>query len=139
MKKKLILGTCLVAVWLSIAAFSADFNLQESVKRGKEVYINNCITCHMENGEGIPAVFPPLVNSDYLNTDKERAIHQTLFGASGTMVVNGITYNGVMLPSELNDQQAADVLNYIFQSWGNNGPVVKPEEVKKVRMLKEAK
>jgi len=135
----------LIAVLVIVSIFYAftfagnKIDLQASIKRGKEVYINSCITCHMENGEGVKAVFPPLAKSDYLLKDKERAIKQTLYGASGPMIVNGVTYNGMMLPTQLSDQETADVMNYVYNSWGNQGPTVTPEEVKKVREATETK
>ena len=83
----------------------------------------------MANGKGVPAVYPPLAQADYLLADKERAIRQALYGMEGEMVVNGQTYNSVMPPQDLTDQEAADVLNYIYNSWGNSGEPVTPEEV----------
>ncbi|NJO02618.1 MAG: c-type cytochrome, partial [Bacteroidia bacterium] len=59
--------------------------LKESIKRGKGVYETYCISCHMEQGEGIEGVFPPLAQADYLMADKTRSIHQTIFGVEGEM------------------------------------------------------
>ena len=41
-------------------------NLKESMERGKEIYADFCVTCHLDSGEGVPYTFPPLANSDYL-------------------------------------------------------------------------
>jgi mono/diheme cytochrome c family protein len=41
-------------------AFVQQFDLKASIERGKEVYAGNCQSCHMENGEGLPDVFPPV-------------------------------------------------------------------------------
>ena len=109
------------------------FDLKASVERGKEVYISNCFSCHMEKGEGIEGVNPPLAKSDYLMADKKRSIKQILEGATGEMKVNGKTYSTPMNPIELTDEQVSDVLNYVRNSFGNKGPAVKPEEVKALR------
>jgi len=109
------------------------FNLKESVERGKDVYIANCLTCHLDQGEGIESVYPPLAKSDYLMADKKRSVQQVLYGAQGEMKVNGETYNAEMSAFDLNDQQASDVLNYIRNSFGNKGSAVTPEEVKGLR------
>ena len=45
------------------------------------------------------------------------------------MVVNGVTYNGTMAPQNLNEQEVVDVMNYILNSWGNDGGEVTLEEV----------
>jgi mono/diheme cytochrome c family protein len=109
------------------------FDLKASIERGKEVYNIQCITCHMEKGEGIEGAFPPLAKSDYLMADKNRSIKQIIAGASGEMKVNGTTYNGDMPAIELTDEQVSDVLNYVRNSWGNKGAAVTIAEVKAQR------
>ena len=63
---------------------------------GKVVYNQNCAACHQVDGRGIPAAFPPLANSDYLNADKTRAIRVVKGGLAGEVVVNKEKYNSVM-------------------------------------------
>lgn len=109
------------------------FDLKASIERGKEVYNAQCITCHMEKGEGIEGVFPPVAKSDYMMADKNRSIIQILEGASGEMTVNGKTYSGEMPAIDLTDEQVSDVLNYVRNSWGNKGAAVTPAEVKALR------
>jgi len=106
------------------------FNLKESVERGKDIYITYCLTCHLDQGEGIEDVYPPLAKADYLMADKKRSIQQVLYGANGEMKVNGKVYNTEMVGIDLANQQASDVLNYIRNSFGNKGSAVTPEEVK---------
>lgn len=96
---------------------------------GEEVYNTTCKACHQASGEGIVGAFPPLANSDYLLEDKNRAIKQVLEGSSGEIVVNGETYNGTMTPQNLEDQQVVDVINYVLNSWGNEGGEVTLEDV----------
>lgn len=110
------------------------FDLKASIQRGTEVYNAQCMSCHMENGAGLEGVNPPVAKSDYLMADKKRSINQLLNGVSGEIIVNGVSYNGEMLPYDyLTDQEASDVLNYIRNSWGNKGEPVTPEEVKALR------
>jgi mono/diheme cytochrome c family protein len=109
------------------------FNLKESIERGKDIYIANCLTCHLDQGEGIEDVYPPLAKSDYLMADKKRSVHQVLYGATGEMKVNGKTYSGEMSGFDLTDQQTSDVVNYIRNSFGNKGAAVTIEEVKESR------
>jgi nitrite reductase (NO-forming) len=107
----------------------------ERLEAGKQVYVSVCQACHMANGKGIAGVFPPLSNSDYLLADIKRAIHITANGMKGEIVVNGVTYNQEMpkpLP-ELTNQQVADVLTFVLNSWDNKGGEVTPEEVSVAR------
>ena len=107
--------------------------LEESIKKGQEVYNSYCTSCHMSEGEGIPGAFPPLAQADYLMEDKERSIRAVMYGLEGEIVVNGTTYNSVMTPMGLSNEEVTHVMNYIRNSWGNEGEVVTFEEVKAVR------
>jgi len=107
--------------------------LAERMEAGKAVYAQNCAACHQPGGEGLKGAFPPLAKSDYLMKDKKRAIGVVLKGLHGEITVNGETYNSVMPALGLSDEDAANVLTYIRNSWGNKGDVVTPEEVKKER------
>ena len=110
-----------------------DPQLKDSYERGKIVYNDLCITCHMTDGKGAPKVFPPLAQSDYLKENQEASIKGIKKGMSGKIVVNGITYNSVMAPLGLSDKEVADVMNYINNSWGNNyGKIITAEDVIKV-------
>lgn len=97
--------------------------------KGKEVYAK-CIACHMENGEGQEGMFPPLANSDYLLADKTGAIKDVLNGLEGEIIVNGATYGTIpMTANVLTDEETVDVMNYILNSWGNQGGTVTLEDV----------
>lgn len=109
------------------------FDLEASMARGKEIYIAQCMSCHMEQGEGIEGVYPPLAKSDYLMADKDRSIDNIIRGLSGEIKVNGKTYDMEMSAFDLSDEEVSDVLNYVRNSWGNKGAAVTPEEVRAVR------
>jgi mono/diheme cytochrome c family protein len=119
----------------SLFAFQViqKFDLKASMERGEGIYASYCLSCHMENGEGIDGVFPPVAKSDYLMADKKRSIHEVIYGVSGEMKVNGKIYNGDMPGFDLTDEEVSDVLNYIRNSWGNKGAAVLPSEIKPVR------
>ena len=107
--------------------------LPESIKRGESVYQANCASCHMPEGEGIESVFPPVAKTDYVKNAK-RAIGIILDGQEGEIIVNGKTYNTPMaaLP-QLTDQEVADVLNFVRNSWDNKNPMIKAAQVKAER------
>lgn len=94
--------------------------LQEKISSGKQIYTNTCFACHQANGEGISNAFPPLAKSDYLNADVKRSIDIVLNGKSGEIMVNGAKYNSVMTKQTLTNSEVADVLTYVYNSWGNN-------------------
>lgn len=111
----------------------SDDPILQQINNGKLVYNKNCVACHQINGTGIPGAFPPLAKSDYLNANVNRAIKQVIVGSSGPITVNGKKYTVPMPKPELNDQQIADVLTYIYASWGNNKTVLKSEMVMAMR------
>lgn len=107
--------------------------LKASIARGKLVYNDLCITCHMADGKGVPRAFPPLADSDFLREKQTESIKGVKNGISGELVVNGITYNSVMTPLGLDDDEVADVMNYINNSWGNKiDGFVTPDKVSKL-------
>ena len=130
-------GLILVASILIISCKSSDKKanpeLKSSIAQGEKVYQNFCINCHMANGEGIEGVYPPLANSDYLENNLEASIIGIKNGMKGKIIVNGKTYNNVMTPMGLNNQEVADVTNYILNNWGNNSDtLITSKEVSKI-------
>jgi nitrite reductase (NO-forming) len=105
----------------------------QRMEAGKTFFQQTCAACHQANGEGLENIFPPLAKSDYLMADKKRAIHVVLKGLQGDVIVNGKKYNNVMPMLNLSDEDAANVLTYIRNSWGNKDGEVTPAEVKKER------
>lgn len=93
--------------------------LEQSIADGQEIYQDFCIQCHLDTGEGVSGVFPPLAMSDYLVKNIEKSIKGIKFGMSGPIFVNGEEYNGVMQDQGLDDVEIADVMNYILNNWGN--------------------
>lgn len=108
--------------------------LEKSIDRGKGIYNDFCMQCHLPNGKGVPGNFPPLDGSDWLTDKRQESIHAVKYGQSGKIVVNGKTYNNVMQPMGLSDQEVADVMNYVMNSWSNKqDKMVTVEEVKEVK------
>ena len=101
--------------------------LEQSIADGEEIYTDFCLQCHMSNGKGVPGSFPPLANSDYLN-NIDQSIHAIKFGLKGPITVNGKSYNSNMINQGLDDEEIADVMNYILRSWGNESSTIVTEE-----------
>ncbi len=107
--------------------------LVKSINRGKEIYTDFCIQCHLANGKGTET-FPPLADSDWLVNKRKESIHAVKYGQSGPIKVNGKNYNAMMSPLGLTDEEVADVMNYVMNSWGNKqSKMVTVLEVKAVK------
>lgn len=108
--------------------------LEQSIADGEEIYNDFCIQCHLNTGEGVSGVFPPLAKSDFLVNNIEISIRGLKYGMSGPIVVNGEEYDGVMEDQGLGDDEIADVLNYILNSWGNQyNEIITLEQVASVK------
>jgi mono/diheme cytochrome c family protein len=91
---------------------------------GLAVYTTNCSTCHQSDGKG--AIGPPLAGNPVVTGDASKVIHIVNGGLTGTISVNGKTYNGTMPTwrGVLSTGDIAAVITYIRSSWGNKtGPV----------------
>ncbi|AUC81161.1 copper-containing nitrite reductase [Lacinutrix sp. Bg11-31] len=112
---------------------TAKKSLEEQMELGKQVYMQTCFACHQAEGQGIPNAFPPLAKSDYLNADVNRAIGIVLKGKTGEITVNGKKYNSVMTRQSISSDEIADVMTYIYNSWGNNKTNVTKSQVEQVK------
>ena len=111
------------------------------LETGRAIYfdeINGCARCHGVDGRGEEG-FPPLDRSPWVLGDPHRAAAVVIHGLYGELrLPDGRRFNSVMPPlgANLDDQQVADVLTYVRQSWGNYGPAVDVEDVRRARGLK---
>jgi glucose/arabinose dehydrogenase len=101
---------------------------------GAKVFTVYCATCHQQDGKGASGRFPPLAATDWVTGDKSRLIDLVLNGLQGSITVNGETYiNAMPQHSFLSDEEVANVLSYIRQSFGNNASPVTFDEVAAIR------
>ena len=105
-----------------------------SAARGKIVYTNTCLPCHMADGGGVPNMNPPLIKTKYVLGDKTKLINIVLNGFDEEIEIDGQHYTNTMPPQvQLSDQQIADVLTYVRSNFGNKAGAVTLADVKKVR------
>jgi mono/diheme cytochrome c family protein len=89
------------------------------VDAGKVVYENNCTSCHQSNGKGINSTVPALAGNDSVQATEPYNVIMALLegfkpqGDWGAMASFAET---------LNDDQIADVANYVRTAWGNSAP-----------------
>jgi len=128
-----------ISIVLLIAVTAFAFSTQQpdlkaSVQRGKKAYETYCLSCHLPDGKGMPGMNPPLVKTKQVLGNKTQLINIILIGLDEEMVINGETYFNPM-PSQphLKDQEIADVLTYVRNSFGNKATMVTVAEVKSAR------
>ncbi len=128
-------GANLQAVTTAAAAHvSGTLTKEDQIAAGKQLFAGTCSVCHQANGEGLPNVFPPLAKSSLLAADPKRAMTIVTHGLTGKVTVNGHEYDSVMPPmSQLTDDEVANILTYVLNSWGNPGGQFSKDEVAKAR------
>lgn len=126
--KKIIASFALLAVAFFCQSFFQTNPLAVSIQNGQSLYATYCISCHMEDGNGIEGVFPSLVKTGNLSNNN-RVVKVILQGVRGPIVVKGIPYNAEMAGVSLTDKEVSDVVNYIRNSWGNKAPQLKVSDV----------
>lgn len=102
---------------------------QHPFAQGERLYETHCASCHMSDGKGLAALYPPLAGSDYLKKNADRLPCIIRHGISDTISVNGTIYE---MPMEgikgLNETEITNICNYIYQAWGNDlGTISLPE------------
>jgi len=112
----------------------ANSSVDDMMVQGKSVYNKFCLVCHQTDGSGVAGLYPPIINTDWVQGDKERLIELVLNGQEGPIEVNGETYNNVMPAQDfLKNDEVAAVLTYIRQNFENNASAVTAREVEQVR------
>ncbi|MEL0073674.1 MAG: cytochrome c [Flavobacteriaceae bacterium] len=116
---KLFISVYFISLGLFTSVFFLEKTKEESIESGAELYQDFCVQCHLGNGAGVAGVFPPLKDSDYLFNNIEKSIAGIKYGLRGPITVNEENYDGVMLSQGLEDEEIADLMNYILNSWLN--------------------
>ena len=114
-------------------AADASAPTADQMAMGKAIFETpgKCITCHMANGQGVANVFPNLVGSKFLLEQKVLAVTQVLNG-SAKVGNKTIKYPAPMPPQVASKDSAVAVINYVLNSFGNQGGVVTMDDVKDV-------
>jgi mono/diheme cytochrome c family protein len=135
--KKIVITSILcflVVIYLFAQAKNQSTSRLASIKRGQKVFETTCIVCHQKNGAGVPRLNPPLIKTSYVLGDKSQLIQIVLKGLNQPIEIAGEQYTNAM-PSfaQLSDQEIADVLTYVRNSFGNKASTVTPALVKAER------
>ncbi|GAO43472.1 c-type cytochrome [Flavihumibacter petaseus] len=119
---KIIAGA---AVLLALAFTARQPLPKGSLERGKKVYATNCLACHQADGSGVPNLNPTLAKTPQVTGDRQKLINIILKGLDEEIEINGESFSNPM-PSQahLSDQEIADVLTYVRNSFGNKGTAV---------------
>ena len=130
----ILLSTVVLLAQTKPTGSSQTGSLKLALERGKTVYTTYCLSCHQADGSGVPKLNPPLIKTKWVLGDKKKLINVILNGMNEPIVVDDEEYENVM-PAQpfLKDEQIADVLTYVRNSFGNKASLITAAEVKAQR------
>lgn len=98
-------------------------------------YAQFCVDCHRQDGAGVKGVFPSLVqNPSIASADPATLLHIALTGwATARTAAHPRVYT---MPAftRLTDQEVADIVNFVRESWGDKAKAVTASAVKAARV-----
>jgi mono/diheme cytochrome c family protein len=112
---------------------------EKRLQQGNDVFGAVCFACHGPDGSGAPLegapagtmMAPPLAASPRVQGHRDYVIKVLLRGLQGPL--DGKTYRDVMVPMGGTDEWVAGIASYVRTSFGNNGGLVTPADVARVR------
>jgi mono/diheme cytochrome c family protein len=103
----------------------------DAMRAGAAIYKDSCAACHRDTGKGEAHLFPRLADSALVQSDDPTTLVRVVL--QGTRAVSTASMpTAPAMPAfdwRLGDAQAAAVLTYIRNSWGNAAAPVSPGDV----------
>ena len=105
-------------------AASKEWSAQELIAKGEKIYANNCSSCHMPDGSGMPGTFPAITGSAIVKGDINKQI-DIMMNGKGMMPAFGTMLNPV---------DFAAVSTFIRNGLGNSvGDSIQPSAIKSLQ------
>jgi mono/diheme cytochrome c family protein len=123
------------AAWAYDQKTTDDLRKRTFTKAGAAIYMRDCASCHAVDGKGRASYLPAIAgNPGVVQTDAASVINLVLNG-SNRLVISGVPdmYRMPQYRLTLDDQEVADVVNFVRTSWGAQSSTVTPAQVKKIR------
>ena len=117
--------------------------LAKRFPKGASIFNSVCQACHGADGNGINMLAPPLNNSEWVNGNKNRLISIVLYGLGGPITVHNKVYKapeitgempGIAQNKDFSDEDIAQLLSYVRNSWNNKADTIAPADVKAIRI-----
>lgn len=93
---------------------------------GREIYVRDCLACHMTDGRGVPGMNPPLVGSAWVGGPADALVGFVLTGGYGPDVL-------MARFDYLSDAELAALLTYIRADFAGIDTAVSAGEVATMR------
>lgn len=138
MRRRLVPVNIVMASLLFILiSFEPDQNVPRTavMERGEDLYVQYCASCHGGEGKDISREHTSLTKAKLVMGPRAHLIR---FLMNGTDTAGKSSAHTNVPPYiQMDDEQMADVITYIRNSFGNAAKPVFPAEVKKIRTAKK--
>ncbi|MEQ1799736.1 MAG: cytochrome c [Lacibacter sp.] len=132
--KKISIAAVLIIGFIAASFSFEQKDFKESYQRGKVVYEKTCAACHQPDGDGVPRMNPPLIKTKIVLGAKEKLVQIIVNGFNEEVEINGEFYSNPMpAQPQLTNQEIADVLTFVRNSFGNKASAVTAAEVITIR------
>ncbi len=124
-------------VLLTTMCYSINGSAQ-NMQKGKKIYEQKCLACHQADGGGVPNMNAPLDGaSNVVGKDIARLVRIIRYGYNERVALDGFYYSNAMTASpDLKDNEIADLLTYIRNSWSNKASAVTIAQVQAAKKKK---
>jgi mono/diheme cytochrome c family protein len=110
----------------------------QNMQKGKKIYEARCLACHQADGGGVPNMDAPLdAASNVVGKDIARLVRIIRYGYNERVALDGFYYSNAMTANpDLKDNEVADLLTYIRNSWSNKASAVTIAQVQAAKKKK---
>lgn len=110
----------------------------QNMQKGKKIYEARCLACHQADGGGVPNMNAPLDGaSNVVGKDIARLVRIIRNGYNERIALDGFYYSNAMTASpDLKDNELADLLTYIRNSWSNKASAITVAQVQAAKKKK---
>jgi len=102
---------------------------------GAAIYASDCASCHGFDAKGFTAYMPALAGNPVVLDENPSSLINVVLNGSVPLVAKGApdAYRMPQFRQQLSDQDAADVITFMRNRWGNQAPAVTAALVAKLR------
>jgi mono/diheme cytochrome c family protein len=102
---------------------------------GAAIYASDCASCHGFDAKGFPTYMPALAGNPVVIDENPSSLINVVLNGSVPLVPKGAPapYRMPQFRQQLSDQDAADVITFMRNHWGNQASAVTTTQVAKLR------
>ena len=102
---------------------------------GAAIYASDCASCHGFDAKGFTAYMPALAGNPVVLDENPSSLINVVLNGSVPLLAKGVpdAYRMPQFRQQLSDQDAADVITFMRNRWGNQAPAVTAAQVAKLR------